>query len=202
MAPKLTRAEQERHRLERVLVDKTRAGARKTEDATYCQNQVVLARDRLAKNRRSLMQEAQDLASCRQVEVDTAQAELEKAVLVVEKLAGYNSRQEMAVQEAELASMAANREARVAAEDREETNKLVKAACELSRGARLESVGSEASSWSQDLDQDEELKKRMLADKRTILRLNRGVRKMELELGQSRSRASGSSQVWFSNGVV
>ena len=190
MAPKLTRVEEERQRLERVLVNQTRAGARKAEEAVFCQNRVVVARDQLAKTKKSL-QEAQDLASCRQAEVDTAQAELEKAVLEVERLAGYNSRQEMAVQEAELASMAANREARVAAEDREETNKLVKAACELSRGARLESVGSEASSWSQDLDQDEELEKKVPADKKTILRLKR----MELELEQNRSRASGSSQV-------
>jgi hypothetical protein len=192
MAPKLTRVEEERQRLERMLVNQTRAGARKAEEAVFCQNKVVVARDQLAKTKKAL-QEAQDLASCRQAEVNAAQAELGKAVLLVERLASSNTRQENTVQEAELASMAANREERVAWEESDKTSKLVKAACKLKRGARVESVGSEASSWSQDLGQDEELQQRVLEDKKMILRLNRGVKRMELEL--ERSRASGSSQV-------
>jgi hypothetical protein len=171
MAPKvLTRAEEEKQRLERRLENQARAGARKAEEAVFAQNKVVVAREQLAKTKKAL-QEAQALASCRQTEVTTAQAELGKAVLLVTRLESSNTRQEKVVQEAELTSMAANVEERRAEEDRARTFKLVKAACELQRGARMESVGSEASSCSQDLGQDEELKKSMREDKKMILKL-------------------------------
>jgi hypothetical protein len=145
----------------------------------------------LAKTKQAL-QEAQALTSCRQTEVTAAQAELGKAVLLVTRLESSNTRQEKVVQEAELASMAANVEERRAEEDKARTFKLVKAACELQREARLESVGSEASACSQDLGQEEELRKSMREDKKMIMKLSRGVQRMEREL--ERSRASASSQ--------
>jgi hypothetical protein len=208
----LTRAEEERARLERRLESNARDSARKTETAVFARNKVSEAREKLARIKEDMqeaqaltscrqtevttahcvLQEAQALTSCRQDDVTAAHVELDKAVLQVTKLEGSNLRQERITQEAELASMEANVAERRAEEEKARTFKLVKVACELAREGRLESVESEASTCSQDLGQVEEMRKTLREDKRKIMQLSKGVQRMQREL--ERTGTSASSQ--------
>ena len=74
----LTRAEEERARLERRLESNARDSACKTETAVFARNKVSEAREKLARIKED-MQEAQALTSCRQTEVTTAHCVLQEA---------------------------------------------------------------------------------------------------------------------------
>jgi hypothetical protein len=206
----LTRAEEERARLERQLEGKARNSARKAETAKFARNEMAREREKLARIKDNMLeaqaltssrqnevtvahcvlQEAQALTSCRQDEVTAAHVELDKAVLAVTKLEGSNLRQERITQAAELASMEANTAEKRAEEEKARVFDWVKVACELAREGRSESVVSESSTCSQDLGQVAEMKKTLKEDKRKIMMLSKGVQRMTRELERTGSTAS------------
>ena len=206
----LTRAEEERERLERQLDQKARNLARKAETAKFAREEMVREREKLAMIRDSMLeaqaltfsrqgevtvancelQETQALISCRLDAVTAAHAELDKAALAVTKLEGSNLRQERLAQAAELASMEANSAEKRAEEEKARVLGWVKSACEEARKERSESVASESSTCSQDLAQVEAMKKTLKDDKRRIMLLSKGVQRMTRELERTGSTAS------------
>ena len=206
----LTRAEEERERLERQLEGKARNSARKAETAKFAREEMAREREKLARIKDNMLeaqaltssrqnevtvahcvlQEAQALTSCRQDEVTAAHVELDKAVLAVTKLEGSNLRQERLTQAAELASMEANTAEKRAEEEKARVFGWVKTACELARKERSESVVSESSTCSQDLGQVAAIKKTLKEDKRKIMMLSKGVQRMTRELERTGSTAS------------